>query len=328
MHSLLLVLLLAQPQPPPHRTEGPLSGGKDQAQATQVKSDAKDGQGATPKPFAVAIQKTKDETAQEQQARDEQASLSRWTKALGGLSILLALGSLIVYVIQANRLKQTITTMDKIAKDQTRDMQAAIAQSARAAAAMEVSSKAARDTVMIASQQAHAAANQTAILMTQLEIQRAAERAWVMLDGLYLSQFKPGATPVARIKLKNCGKNPAFILEAKITIDIRGQDEALAATPEYPGPSAHDFGSAVLTPDQIATVAIKFDGDVAPADFAGVKDQTRTMYVYGFVEYRDTICGDESHRTNWIRRFDVHGSDETQKQVFALVPVKAYNQAT
>jgi hypothetical protein len=94
--------------------------------------------GTDSSPVAVKVlptPKTKEETAQEQQTRQDQSDANWWMVKLTGVIGMIGLLQLWVFGRQARRLKETILKMEEIAKGQTDDMRASIGEATRAATA-------------------------------------------------------------------------------------------------------------------------------------------------------------------------------------------------
>lgn len=134
--SIALVLLAMTPvlaqrsEPSPRQPKQPAS----QAQAETDK------RGSPENPLSVRLispPKTEQEAADDKAARQEQVTADWWLVRLTAALAVIGLIQSIVFWVQAQRLRQTIIKMDEIATGQNADMQASIAEAARAARAME-----------------------------------------------------------------------------------------------------------------------------------------------------------------------------------------------
>jgi hypothetical protein len=112
---------------------------KPQSTDTQKKSAA-DERGTKQSPVFVNVvppAKTQEETADEKRKEQDQSDANWWMVRLTGIAAVIGLIQAIVFGVQARRLKQTIEKMEEIAGKQTADVRASIAESTKAAQAME-----------------------------------------------------------------------------------------------------------------------------------------------------------------------------------------------
>jgi hypothetical protein len=123
-----------------------------------------DQRGSDQAPLVVKVipaAKTDKETADEKAQREDESAANWWMVRLTGVIILMTIVQVFVNGLQTKRLKETIIKMDEIAKGQTTDMKASIAEATRAAQAMESFAES-MATNAIATQQSAAAAMKAA----------------------------------------------------------------------------------------------------------------------------------------------------------------------
>jgi hypothetical protein len=274
MIALLLaactIALAAQSQPPTPRT-GKSKGNPPQNKATTTQQQpATDQRGTEQSPVVVKVlptPKTQEEAAQEKDDRDDKASASRWTMWLAGLTVLVGCGQLIVYGIQARRLRETIDKMDAIAKDQTKDMQASIAQSTRAADA----TRAAADAAVLSAN----VAKQTLVV---------AHRAYLHIATIQMTGGRPN--PDIVLLVKNSGR-----LEGT----IRGWAAICQHGPLPPIPNVKDLiryeNSGPVMPDGTITLKATTQLDLTATDWHAILQGKTPLNVWGIIWYETGFAG-------------------------------------
>jgi hypothetical protein len=137
----LAVPLFAQPQSqPPSPTPTIKSGQPQQPAASRRKQSPADERGSEQSPVVVKVLpsvKTNEEVANDKAKDLDQSSANWWMVRLTGAVVFVGCVQTIVFWLQARRLKQTIETMDNISTQQTKDVQASIAEATRVSKAME-----------------------------------------------------------------------------------------------------------------------------------------------------------------------------------------------
>jgi hypothetical protein len=277
-----------QLQPPSPRLGIESNPPQNQTKAAQEKA-SNDKRGAEESLLVVKVlptPKSDKEAADEQRQRQDQSAANWWMVRLTFLLFAAALIQVIVYGIQAKRLRETITKMDEIAKSQGEDMKAYITQAARSATAMEkvavdigVSARAAQDSVKIAGQ--------------ALEANISKERARIKINVQPInpqSQTASGQINVNGVvcSLRNYGFSTGFILDFKARFfmgqmaDIPADStqcrqlwyaESLEARESSPDFLLMLEPSSMLTNDEILKI----------------RQGEFVLHFYGFVNHRDVF---------------------------------------
>lgn len=286
---------------PPTPALGKREGDQPQKQAESTQKHAATDQCGTENfPLVVKVlptPKTEQESAQEKQSRQDQSSANWWMVKLTGIIMLIAALQTFVFGLQARRLRQTVEKMDEIARSQTEDMKASIAQATRSAAAMEkvaadiaVSSKAATESVETLKQRT---AQQMRAYITV-----------VIGNAVYQNRANGLRFQVMPVVL-NAGATPAYKLSYSMRADILPhtlpQDYQL---PPLPQP----VGESILGPHQqiILVEGSIVDGFVPDQDVDAIMHLTgeRALFAWGVIIYED-IFGQQHqtefcHRMQWI----------------------------
>ena len=200
-------------------------------------------------------------------------------------AIIAAIGfmQLIVFGIQARRLRQTIRKMDEIATGQTSDMAKSIAENARAAGAMENVSNSlernARTTEeMVGLQKAYAAIQLRAYVFPQ---------DCGLYEGTLLKPPQPGRfnVPGIVINFRNAGHTPAkqVISWAKITVIEVASEDRLSV------PKLEKMSPITLSPGATFPKSIWFERALTKSEIEDISANVNAIYVYGKLEYVDSF---------------------------------------
>ncbi|HLK47280.1 MAG TPA: hypothetical protein VKT49_04045 [Bryobacteraceae bacterium] len=150
----------------------------------------------------------KEKTNQGTTENQDQSPSNWWMVKLTGLIALIYLAQLVVFGLQARRLKQTVEKMDEIARGQSADIQASITQATRAAVAMEgvaISMAENAESMRLGVAINREIADRQKIV-TELQ-----SRAYlvVLFDGMVVQNPQTGVRFEPKLKLINQGNTPA-----------------------------------------------------------------------------------------------------------------------
>jgi hypothetical protein len=278
--TILALVLLGQTsktQPQPHPV------------TTQQQSN-NDSRGAEGSPLFVKVlpaPKTKVESTQEQQDRQDQSAANWWMVKLTAVIGLIGLLQLTVFGLQAHRLRQTIKKMDEIAKGQTDDMKASIAQATRAALAMEKVSTALEATV-VSTEKTIAISGE--IANTQKLVTELGNRAYLFANFNAAIHQDGDHVFEAQTLLVNRGNTPAYDVTFRATVGI------------LPSPIPDDFkfplpddtaGTSVslIAPGLTKIITRSLPNRVPDEDVASIKrcGPPKCLAMWGIVNYRDAF---------------------------------------
>jgi hypothetical protein len=200
---------------------------------------------------------------------------------------------LIVFGLQARRLKDTVEKMDEIATGQTADMQASIAEAGRAAKAMEDVAAGINANVETTRRMAE---NQREFWQQQM-------RAYVSLR--YQGTIHQDDTTDYKFEvgmiIANTGHTPAHGVRYVAKLEVLPlplPDDFAFDLPDIPVNSA-----GVLGPQQIFSVRTPIDRMLTNDEITAVKTgQEERLYIYGSVTYKDAFG--ELHYTNFSQRLE------------------------
>lgn len=214
----------------------------------------------------VEITKTKDQATQDEKDRNNDADDRRWTRILAIATLIVGVLSLFVYIYQAGKLRDTIAKMDEIAKGQAADIAKSIAESARAATAMEASAEAAKLSATVA-----------ATTATFLDRPWLSVKVNILTDPVHVT--KTGLSLRARFTVTNAGRSAAqhVFLVAQMIPDedaVRPMDEVTRLMNSIPKDS---IGHVVLPSGELVR---EFDFTVPVSDIA-----TTRPTIFGGVRY-------------------------------------------
>jgi hypothetical protein len=158
-------------------------------------------------------QQTQKEPVNDAKKTDDKASADWWMVWLTGVLAFIAFLQLIVFGLQARRLRQSIIKMDEIAAGQTKDMADTIKESGRSATAMEGVMKGIEKTV---------ATNEN-VLETQRDFWSRQIRAYISVDtgGYFRQNRRTNIKFEFRPNIMNNGATPANFVKAFARCDIK-----------------------------------------------------------------------------------------------------------
>lgn len=213
-----------------------------------------------------------------------------WMVALTSVYVLVAILQLVVFGIQARRLRQTIAKMDEIAGGQTADMQASIAQASRAAEAME---RVANDMAVSAT----AARDSVDVLRERTAQQMRAYLTVIIGQALYQERAK-NIKFEGKPMLVNTGHTPARKVAYKARAAILPYE--MLRDFAFPLP-AEVTGASVMGPQQSALLSAIVADFVPDNEVPIIKSGAakRALHVWGTVYYED-IFG-ENHETKFCQ---------------------------
>ena len=254
---------------------------KSQAASTQHQATP-DQRGTEQSPVVVKVlppPQTQEEAAnvqaKEQADHEERASSKRWNVWTTLLLVGIAFGQLVVYGLQARRLRQTIEKMDEITRGQATDTKASIAEATRAATAMEQSAAAAKISANVAKD-----------ALTKLQ------RPFVSLDGLADHRRwdnLPDGHPTnvsyrVNAVLANRGTTPTKNMTLVVRYSLREQP----LPPGFDFPYTGQPEPVVIGPQGLLNTPV---GIITGDELLAVGKGERYYYLWGAATYRD-ICDD------------------------------------
>jgi hypothetical protein len=236
------------------------------------------------------------EAANEKTDREDKSSADWWMVRLTGLIALIGVGQGFVFYIQARRLRQTVVKMDEIAAGQTADMNKSIAESAKAALAMQSLAESMAANVEIVRDVANVnkfiADRQAALWPLQM-------RAYisVMVGNAIYQDTKMALQFEAKPVLVNTGNTPAHNVRYSIKADIL--PIPLVESRDFSVPPPFGRGN-VVAPHANGTMSAVVDRIFFDEEVADIKQgKGRALVVWGRVEYEDVFR--ELHHTNFCQ---------------------------
>lgn len=247
------------PSPSPSEIRKP-----EQSKPSEPKAPAQKNQDRTAVPpliikEAPASQAQK-ESAENAKEADSKTATDWWMVWLTGILAFVAFLQLIVFGLQARRLRQTIETMEKIGTDQSKDMQGWIAV--------------AKESADAAKKSADVAAGYSRPMLFVSEIYF--QEGQVRVDGLSLR-----AKIV--VEIKNFGETPAFLRRSCVDIAVGVQEGYLDVLTHKTGEAVDKRRSHILKPARVADL---LQDDAALNE---VINWRKILHCYGFVEYSDYL---------------------------------------
>ena len=268
----LAIVALAIPQSRQHPVAGPSTVERPKIE-----------RGSDENPLTVKVvppTQTEKQSADERNDREERMSADRWTRDLGLATVVLAMLSVLVYLRQASLLRQSIGTMDRIARSQADDMAKSIAAAMMIAEATQTVANVARDS---------ARAQATALAV--------ADRARLGPTGWNVEQFSAIAI-VLSCRLRNSGRTPATVERGELTFSY--WDGTVPGAEEEPATFTVGFEQARILGGSDREEFFWFP---APAEhvLAVWGANHIAMRAGGWVQYRDAFEGTPLH----VRYFSV-----------------------
>jgi hypothetical protein len=282
MTKLLLLLLLslaARARPSESQTHQHPPGLQN-----QVNTSA---QGTQQSPVFVRIAQSKQEAADAKAERERQWHSTWWSVWLTGIIAFIGLIQTIVFSIQASRLKETIRKMDQIATDQTRDIQASIAEASRSAGAMET---VARSLVQNAESVRIGLDINRKIAERQKLITELQGRSYLSVSFFVMVHQNPttGVRFEPKMNVSNSGGTPANEVRFFITADV--VPFPLRDDFSYSGPTQNTTYSSLIGPGLTRVISA-----VVPKIYPEEEDRQirsgigQRIIVWGIVTYKDSF---------------------------------------
>ncbi len=201
--------------------------------------------------------------------------------------VIIAVIQTVVFGLQAYRLKQTIEKMDEIAGQQTQDVQASIAQSTRAATAMEgvavsmaSNVESVRESVGITRE----------IADRQELITEVQTRAYITAVAIGVVPQNPetGYRYEPRVQIVNRGNTPAYDIRFSIMTDV--MNFPLAEEFDFPLPDRPNITSSIIAPTLDKTISAPVPDIYQDEEATVIREGGRRRIVtWGIVQYRDVF---------------------------------------
>jgi hypothetical protein len=282
----------------------PNNGQPKQQSGTAQSDTGQPSRGTQASPVVVQllpVAKTQDETAQIERERDEKTSAEQWTKWLGGLTVFVMVGQLVVYLIQAGRLSDTIAKMDEIAKAQGDDMKKSIAEANKAAIAMGDVAAALKDSLKVSED--------------MVALAKLSRRPWIgILNNEGAIEDRDGSVMIrSRVVLQNFGQSPAFAVHHNCRIQHHPPSALTAEECEgYMREPYTGIGSR-MTVMPSGTIGADRNGQFPRA----VNGVPMVYYLIGRIDYLDE--DGQAHVTTYASHFE-------RPSGLTILPI--YNEAT
>jgi hypothetical protein len=250
----------SQLQPPPLHG-GSMESREPQTEPTSTPTEVTKNQRDTLQaPFTVQILTPVEVNAHTQKDEENQfkKGLNDWgIPIFTGVSTLIFLAQLLVFGLQARRLKETVVAMKEIDQGQSVKVAESIAQSTRAANAMKALSYTAKETAE-----------------RQL-------RAYIFIENAWIKQVAGNHAWKIRYKLKNSGQTPA----SKVTVIDVAQGVAMPFSDlPFPRDSTY-FGAMAPNGDFIDCVTEKIEF----VSFADLTNELKALVLVGKITYEDAF---------------------------------------
>lgn len=132
------------------------------------------------------------------------------------------------------------------------------------------------------------------------------------------------------VLITNVGKTPALVLRSCLVYVHIPKLEMLPEEPEYFAPLTYDGN--ILPPNGKPIghiVDLRPDAHLSEFEVRAIQNRNAFLYIYGFVEYSDTVGGQNVYVTRFGYVYNFPKGTEPEFLV-GLIPAgpKAYNQAT
>lgn len=229
--------------------------------AYRNKESQADQRGTLKQPLAVDIvraEKSKEEALQEQADRAAKSANDQWGVGLGVAQLSVFMLQLVVFGLQASRLRQTVEEM-RDAKGITKN---AADAAIRAAVATEKTVEAMEQTAE-----------------RQL-------RAYCLVCAARLDNAEIGKIPCIQITIKNFGSTPARNVSQWSNV---GFDTFPPTLSPPPGVEAKEIPAFVVGPGGVFYATPKFNQVVTRDGIEKLKNGTHAIYVIGSIQYEDAF---------------------------------------
>jgi hypothetical protein len=268
---------------------------QEQTKKTQQQSSHNQGDANSPLSASVGVPatKTNNETAYAEQSSKDVSAANWWIVRLTVVYLFLVAFQLVVFGLQANRLRETIRTMDRIAQSQGADTRASIEQATRSAGAMERVAEAMALTAE-----------------TNKQISELTRERWSQQMRAYITVLIGNATFQDRTKgvhfqanpeVFNAGATPAYKVSYRMRVGI--EPSTLSPDVELPALPKGDNGELILGQHQnlILMQGSVLESFIPDQDVESIMrgSTDNSLCVWGEVTYED-IFG-KSHKTTFCQ---------------------------
>jgi hypothetical protein len=314
-----------QPPAPSTAKRGRLQ--QDQPTTSEQPSDAEQ-RGTQDRPVVVKVlpaEKTEAERAQERADHDEKAAADWWMEILtaalvgvGTLQLLAFIGQIIVFILQATRLRDSVTEM-RNATTATKEAVVAARESADAAKEQAAELRQTRD---IMQEQLTAMKTQAVTIREQLNVSRdefnATERPWISIDSLKISSplfFNPNGDISLSLKfgLVNSGRTPGIYVAPIVIAIIQhagNMHDILNQAREYCEkmrlmPFSPTEDGILIPPGKTVSYPYHHGVSIKKEDIETAKVMTRgkeatVPYIAGCINYQFTFGERRRHQTGFV----------------------------
>jgi hypothetical protein len=187
--------------------------------------------------------------------------------------------------------------------------------------------------------QARAAADAAKAAKIQAEHTVASERAWIVVNVLnFPESVEEQGVMWISVPMKNAGQTPAIVTKIVATTKLvpspgraSGAPGKLPEVPDYSndGRLIKLEGRDILIAPNDSDIGLQVP--IWPSEYGPIKAKETFLYVYGFIEYRDTLVG-RSHTTKFCSLYWIperaRGSLEPTGFTFSAIIPPAYISAT
>jgi hypothetical protein len=134
-------------------------------------------------------------------------------------------------------------------------------------------------------------------------------RAYIGIDQITISNVSAGEKPLVHVRIKNYGQTPAY--------DVRHFLESIVAekgNETFVLDRVRPRGAVILDPTNMFGVRSTMDNPLTAADHAAVMDDTKRIFFFGEVHYRDAFKHD---RVTYLR-YETSGATLTAEKLFSI----------
>jgi hypothetical protein len=295
--ALVAVALLASQPPAP-------SARNEKRQPQTIEATPREAQpdphprGTTDDPIVIRTERSKQQTTEDQQDREDDKANRRYNLWLSVITALV-LGFQVWLLVRQN---QTLSKQTDLADKQTVSMERQTASMEHQATLMAQGLADAKESSDTAKENADAAKANAEAARDLVALARTEQRAWVGVSKLYVTQQNGSAS--LRLEVKNSGQTPA------LDCQILWRSEGRAADVPY----VPEFTSALKKPPSTATIfpGLTKEGGLTPTPvptqelIEAAVDGRFVYYVWVKITYRD-VYG-EPHTTRYFGSWRGHGS--------------------
>jgi hypothetical protein len=265
----------------------------DTVQSQQIPQADK--RGTLDAPFivkSIPAEKSQQESDEDARDKDDKRWNDRATLGIAFFTLFILCVQTIVFGLQAFRLNQTIKTMDRLGKDQSRDMRLSIAVSDKAAEAAKQSAQIAKEE-LFKLQRAFLSVQRFRFLS---HLNLPTQKIWW---SFHVDWVNSGVTPTRNLRFYVARYLESVDIPATFKFEIPPQVER---PPIFLGPKA-----------TMSSTEIGINGD----DLVAVQNGGKFLYLWGRADYRDIFDNTPDHVTKFFVRVGLRGD-----------PTKAWDQNT